>query len=317
VSLSETDPSIAATNNIHSEVKTMAKTMTNNQSSSSTDETKKQRKKQAKREAKAMLAVEQAKQDVQKAEQKVAKFQARLEACVAHLRTLEAKLTRIRTSPQGPGTDAIGGGVDGHQEQSDPAQETASADAGSSQPVTITEEDEATTGAPVPASPVNIASPTEQEVSLPPAEGRADIPQDQETAASDAEASASTSSASDTSVPLPEESMGTPQQQTLPSESEDDASSSDPTHTETAGPANEAGEETRATEENFHWWSGSENKATSAHHTPDSRPASEEEETQEGLGSVTRQPGQRLTVTEEEREWQPEEDASQSAGTSD
>jgi len=147
----------------------MVKTMSNNVSSSSADETKKQHKKQAKREAKAMLAVEQAKQDVQKAEQKVAKFQARLEARVAHLHTLEAKLTRIRTSPQEPEIGTSGGGVDGHQEQTEPAQAAVDANA--------TDEPEST-------SPVNTTSPTDQEVSLPPVEGRPDIPQDQETTSS-------------------------------------------------------------------------------------------------------------------------------------
>ena len=275
----------------------MVKTMSNNVSSSSADEAKNQRKKQAKREAKAMLAVEQARQDVQKAEQKIAKFQARLEARIARLRTLEAKLTRIRTSPQEPETATTNGGVDGHQEQSEPAQEAVGASAGDSQPFTITEEDEGATGAPVPASPVNTTAPTDQEVSLPPAEGRADILQNQETA-------------SDTSTLLPDEDVGSPQQKVIPSESEGDASSFDTTDTETARPTDESGEETLDAEDNFRWWSGSKNETTPANNATDSRSDSEKTETRKGLGDTTRRLGQRLTA-EEESEWQPEEDASQ------
>lgn len=50
----------------------MVQTVSDNVLAPSPEETRKQRKKQAKREAKEMLAVEQARADVQKAERKVA-----------------------------------------------------------------------------------------------------------------------------------------------------------------------------------------------------------------------------------------------------
>jgi hypothetical protein len=61
------------------------------------DDEQKKRKKQAKREAKVILEIERAKGDVQKAEKKVAKAQAIVEARTAHLRSLEEKLSEMRT----------------------------------------------------------------------------------------------------------------------------------------------------------------------------------------------------------------------------
>ena len=58
----------------------------------------KMRKKQAKREAKMMLEIEETKVSIKKAEKKLAKAQARLEACNAHLRTLEEDLSEFPTS---------------------------------------------------------------------------------------------------------------------------------------------------------------------------------------------------------------------------
>src|SRR5437763_10800079 len=58
----------------------------------------KKRKQQAKREAKMMLEIEETKVSIKKAEKKLAKAQARLEACNAHLRTLEVDLSVFRIS---------------------------------------------------------------------------------------------------------------------------------------------------------------------------------------------------------------------------
>lgn len=188
----------------------MEQTLSNSVSSSPANEAKKQRKKQAKREAKTMLAVEQAKQDVMRAEQKVAKSQARLEARVAHLHTLEAKLAKIRKASQESEADTSSGSFDGPQEQPEAAQEGVGPSTSDVQPVVtpatsdnaqaaapdgpstsdaqpdiMTEEDEASTGESAQASLENAPPPTDQQVSLPPAEGRADILQDQEGASSE------------------------------------------------------------------------------------------------------------------------------------
>src|ERR1700752_2761397 len=81
------------------EVQSMAKTIHQNQTSTDqADGTTKQRKKQARREAKAMLAVEQARASVEKARRKFTKVQQRLEARLAHLHTLENKLSELRSS---------------------------------------------------------------------------------------------------------------------------------------------------------------------------------------------------------------------------
>jgi len=172
------------------EVQSMAKTM--NQNPTSTGQAngmQKQRKKQAKLEAKAMLAVEQAKANVEKAQRKFAKAQQRLESRVARLHTQENKLSELRSSshesegnvPQSGMNGQSGQNTTGQTTATSSEQETAAVPPGS-QPHVMSEEDEATTGAPSPASPVNTSIPTDQEVSAPPAEGRADIfPEDQAT----------------------------------------------------------------------------------------------------------------------------------------
>lgn len=163
----------------------MAKTM--NQNPSSTDQangTQKQRKKQAKLEAKAMLAVEQAKASVEKAQRKFAKAQQRLESRIARLHTRENKLSELRSSSFESEGSAPQPGMNGQSEQSTAPvseQETATVPPGS-QPNAMSEEDEATSGASEAASSGDTSIPTDQEVSEPPAEGRADIfPEDQAT----------------------------------------------------------------------------------------------------------------------------------------
>ncbi len=163
----------------------MAKTM--NQNATSTDQgngTQKQRKKQAKLEAKAMLAVEQAKASVEKAQRKFAKAQERLESRVARLHTWENKLSELRSSSHESNGNVPQSGMNGQPGQNTATaneQETGAIPPGS-QPYVMSKEDEATTGAPAPASSVNTSIPTDQEVAAPPAEGRADIfPEDQAT----------------------------------------------------------------------------------------------------------------------------------------
>lgn len=130
----------------------MAKTFNAETSSSSTDGTKKQRKKEAKREAKTMLKREQARKDVQKAEQKVAKAQAQLEACRTSLHQLEAQVGEIRT-PQDQSSSEKDMTSNGQQDTSQPTLE----------------------------HDTNIPPPTNQVTSRPPAEGRVDISQEQDT----------------------------------------------------------------------------------------------------------------------------------------
>ena len=127
-------------------------------------ETKKQRKKQARREAKLLLKLGQARDDVQKAEQKVAKAQARLEASRTHLRDLEAKVQEVHT-PQGEAQPEMSNANNGQPENATTNQ----------------------TSAPLTAKS---STPTNQVTSLPPAEGRADIPGDvpQEASSPSAEA---------------------------------------------------------------------------------------------------------------------------------
>lgn len=69
----------------------MVQTVDDHISAPSPDGTRKQRKKLAKREAKLMLALEQARGQVQKAEQKVTKAQAKLEKRSTRLHKLEAQ----------------------------------------------------------------------------------------------------------------------------------------------------------------------------------------------------------------------------------
>jgi hypothetical protein len=90
------------------------KASANSASPADTNNEQKKRKKQAKREAKLMLEIEEAKGSVQKAEKKVAKAQTRLEAQNAHLRTLEGKLTGIRTPQEETEVSAPDAGFD-HQ----------------------------------------------------------------------------------------------------------------------------------------------------------------------------------------------------------
>ena len=168
----------------------MAKTM--NRNSTSTDQangTQKQRKKQAKREARAMLAVEQAKANVEKAQRKLARAQERLESRNARLHTLENKLSELRSSSHVSEDNATQYRMDEQSEQTSTGQNgaTASEQETSSvspepQPYAMSQENEATSDASTPSSAVDTPIPTDQEVSMPPAEGREDIhPEDQAT----------------------------------------------------------------------------------------------------------------------------------------
>ena len=120
-----------------------------NRTTASPNDTKKQRKKQAKREAKAMLRLETARKDVHKSEQRVAKAQAQLEASRTRLHNLETEMAeRPSTQP------AVATGQDASAAQT-------SSD-----------------------NYAHISSPADQLAYQPPVEGRTDIAQDQEEAAS-------------------------------------------------------------------------------------------------------------------------------------
>ena len=113
-----------------------------------------------------MLKLEQARSDEQKAEQKVAKAQARLEACRTHVRNLEASLAHARSSQQLSHLDVPDGGSG--QQQSQPDLNGHAPD--------NAQEDNAQT----PSDSGSQTPPADQVTSLPPAEGRADIGQNQE-----------------------------------------------------------------------------------------------------------------------------------------
>ncbi len=135
--------------------------------------TKKQRKKQARREAKLLLKLGQARDDMQKAEQKVAKAQARLEASRTHLRDLETKVQEVH-APQGEAPAEMSNANNGQPENATTNQTSAPFTAESS-------------------------TPTNQVTSLPPAEGRTDIPGDVPQKASSPSAEAEPTSESSTS----------------------------------------------------------------------------------------------------------------------
>lgn len=127
----------------------MAKVLTPQKATSNADQGKKQRKKQAKREAKTMLKLEQAKQNVQKAEKKLAKTQAQLEAERTNLRDIEAELTKLRQ----------------------PQPQEAPAIAATGDPAQVSEGDN-----------IHEFMPSHEVISLPPVEGRMDIPESSEAA---------------------------------------------------------------------------------------------------------------------------------------
>jgi uncharacterized protein YllA (UPF0747 family) len=133
----------------------MAKTFDTQQTNAAQDEAKKQRKKQAKREAKLMLQIEEARKEVQKAEQKFSKAQANLAASREHLHELEEGLAQIHTK---------------QPEQPEPAVETTPVEQSYEHPEEIRVPDQG-------------ESYTDREAvqelhqsSLPPVEGRSDIP---------------------------------------------------------------------------------------------------------------------------------------------
>jgi hypothetical protein len=175
----------------------MAKTM--NRNSTSTEQangTQKERKKQAKREARALLAVERAKASVEKAQRKLAKAQERLESRNTHLHTLENNLSELRSSSHESDDHAPQHGLNGQSEQTSTEQNPAAMNEqeistvpAESQQYVKSEEDETGSDTAASTSSVNTPVPTDQEVSLPPTEGREDIlPEDQ--ARSDAQESA-------------------------------------------------------------------------------------------------------------------------------
>ena len=96
----------------------MAKTA-RDKPTASAEEALQRQKKQARKEAKLMLAIEEAKKDLQQAEQKIAKAQTRKEARSAYLFTLEASLAELRAqSPESKvDTPPPGTGWEYQQEQ--------------------------------------------------------------------------------------------------------------------------------------------------------------------------------------------------------
>ncbi|HLZ63289.1 MAG TPA: hypothetical protein VKR06_40670 [Ktedonosporobacter sp.] len=126
----------------------MSHTLTDKGNQPSQDDTKKKRNKQAKREAKMMLKVEQIRQDVQKAEKKVAKAQSQLEDYQAQLQDLETKLVQMRAQTSQSVTAAASDQLEDSGTQEVQAEQEAS-------------------------------TPTDQVATLPPAEGRADLLEEQ------------------------------------------------------------------------------------------------------------------------------------------
>jgi len=119
---------------------------------------KKQLKKQAKREAKLQAKLEQARQGVQKTEKKIAKVQSKLADAQTHVHDLEEQLSQLQSARQSlNGTPAVSDTDQQNDLQPLDAQ-VAEAEAPTAQEEAIEEL---------------------HEESLPPAEGRADVPADQ------------------------------------------------------------------------------------------------------------------------------------------
>src|SRR5579875_217483 len=200
----------------------MAKTMNQDQTASGqANGQQKDRKKQARREAKVMLAVEKAKASLEKAQRKLAKAKQRLEVRAARLQSLENKLSDMRSSQAHDRTqsDSLEHGLNGQSGQGINDQ-TAVATMPSTPvdpPATQTHSigEESAGGATEPASTPDTPIPANQEVSLPPAEGRADIlPEDQATGTQEATAdSAEASNAASSSESEAESSYPMPQEQ--------------------------------------------------------------------------------------------------------
>jgi hypothetical protein len=129
---------------------------------------KKQAKKQAKREAKLQAKIKQARQDVQKTEKKVGKVQSKLANAQAHVHDLEEQLSQLQSSRQ-----SLNGTL------------TASSN---DQQAELPPLDTLVTEAAAPAAQEEAIEELHQE-SLPPAEGRADVPVDQPAATENQESS--------------------------------------------------------------------------------------------------------------------------------
>jgi hypothetical protein len=235
------------------EVQSMAKTIHQNPTSTDqADGTTKQGKKQAKRETKAMQAVEQARASVEKAQRKFAKVQQRLEARLARLHTLENKLSEMRSSSHVSDDNIPQHGLNGQSEQTTAEQSIitgnesgASTDSSGPQTYSISGADEAATAA---TSPVNAPVPTDQEVSLPPTEGREDIPpEDQATSEQEpANSLAETENPSESNASEEESSYPMPEEQ----EQNDTTSASEDTNTSTAT----ENEPESSPEARHEWW---------------------------------------------------------------
>jgi chromosome segregation ATPase len=129
---------------------------------------KKQIKKQAKQEAKLQARIKQARQDAQKTEKKVARVQSKLADAQAHIHFLEERLSQLQSSRQFlNGTPAV---------------------SGNNQQAELPALDALVTEAEAPATQEEAIEELHQE-SLPPAEGRADVPaENQEPSSESAEA---------------------------------------------------------------------------------------------------------------------------------
>jgi len=270
-----------------SEVQCMAKTIHQNPTSTDqTDGTTKQRKKQARREAKAMLAVEQARASVEKAQGKLAKVQQRLEARLARLHTLENKLSELRSSSHAPNENIPQHGLNGQSEQTTAEQSIitsnesqVSADSSGPQAYSTSDKDEAATAA---TSTANTPVPTDQEVSLPPAEGREDIlPADQATPEEE-QANSLTEGREDT---LPADQATSEEEQANSSAETEEPSESNASEEESSYPMpEEEGEDntTSTTEES--------NASTATEHESESSPSARHEWWQERITSAQESP---------------------------
>ncbi|HZU69099.1 MAG TPA: hypothetical protein VFA09_17620 [Ktedonobacteraceae bacterium] len=239
----------------------MAKTINQDQTSSDQERGRqKDRKKQAKREAKVMLAIEKAKASIEKAQRKLARAKERLDARTARLHSLENKLSDVRASSAHDqaqdsssqyGLNGQSGQGANEQTTTATAMPATAADLLGTQTHVMSEGSAG--GATEPASSVDTPIPTDQEVSLPPAEGRADIlPEDQATgtqpSASDSTESSNSSLSTDgepeNSYPMPQEQH---EDETASSTEESDTSTSMESEYESSPPMPEEQHEDEAT----------------------------------------------------------------------
>ncbi|GHO94431.1 hypothetical protein KSF_044790 [Reticulibacter mediterranei] len=193
---------------------------------------KKQTKKQAKRETKLQAKIKQARQDVQKAEKKVNRVQSKLADAQAHVFNLEEQLSQLQSSRQ-----SLNG---------------IPAASSNDQQAELPPLDMLVTEAEAPAAQEEAIEELHQE-SLPPVEGRADVPADQPAATENQEPSSeSTEEQENVAVPAPEEALSETNTQSEENLSTDEQADAETSKAPEAVNDEQSADNTPTTEEALH-----------------------------------------------------------------